>query len=488
MSPGFIITVLILYFSALLLISWWTSRNADSEAFFVANRQAPWYLVAFGMIGTSISGVTFISVPGTVGVGTTAFSYFQLILGQVLGYLVIATVLMPLYYRLNLISIYTYLEQRFGFWSYKTGAAFFLLSRTIGSSLRLFLAAMVLQLFVFDQYGVPFAVTVGLTILLIWVYTFRGGIKTIVWTDTFQTLFLVSSLLVSVYLISEQLNWSLGEMINQVSRSDYSKIFFFEDWRDNKNFFKMFISGVFIAIVMTGLDQDLMQKNLSCKNLKEAQKNMFWFTGIQAIVNLLFLTLGAMLYMYAAEKNIALPALSDALYPTLALNYFGMFAGLSFLLGIIASSFASSDSALAALTTSFCIDFLDFKNKDEKQKQKQRFIVHIGFSLLFLVIIIVFRELNNQSVITSVLKMAAYTYGPLLGLFAFGLLTKRKVNDQWYTVPLICIVAPLLTLLISTYSKELLWGYEFSFETLLVNGLIGFLGLWIVSKKAEFRI
>jgi Na+/proline symporter len=488
MSPVFILVVMVIYFAALLGISFWTSRNADSDAFFTGNKQSPWYLVAFGMIGTSISGLTFISVPGLVGIKDAGgelngFYYFQLIIGHVLGYLVIMTILMPLYYRLNLISIYTYLEQRFGFWSYKSGSAFFLLSRTIGSSLRLYLAAAVLQLFLFDKWDVPFAVTVGVTILLIWIYTFKGGIKTIVWTDSFQTIFLVTSVIVSVYLISQQLGWSLGEMVSVVKQSDYSKIFFFDDFKDNKHFVKQFISGAFVAIVMTGLDQDLMQKNLTCKNIREAQKNMFSFTIIMVIINLLFLTLGALLYMYVDAKGIALPAKPDDLYPTLALNQFGTFAGLCFLLGIIASSYASADSALAALTTSYCIDFLDFKNKDEKTKQRQKFIVHVGFSLLFLVIIIIFKELNNQSVIKSVLKMATYTYGPLLGLFAFGLLTKRKMNDQWYTVPVICVLSPLITLLLNTYSKELFWGYEFSFETLLVNGFICCLGFWFVSKK-----
>jgi len=489
MSPELILIVMVAYFGALLLIAYLTSRNADTNAFFVANKQAPWFLVAFGMIGTSISGVTFISVPGAVGVADkvtgeiSAFSYFQLILGHVLGYLVIGTILMPLYYRLKLISIYTYLDERLGFWSYKSGAAFFLLSRTIGSSLRLFLAAAVLQLFLFDQWHVPFAATVGVTIILIWIYTYRGGVKTIVWTDSFQTIFLVSSLIVSVYLISEQLGWSLSEMVSHVKNSNYSQVFFFENWKDSKNFFKMFISGVFIAIVMTGLDQDLMQKNLSCKNIGEAQKNMFWFVITMVIVNLLFLTLGALLYIYVSAKGITLPGKPDDLYPTLALDHFGIFAGLCFLLGIIASSYASADSALTALTTSFCIDFLDFKNKDEKLRQKQKTWVHIGFSVLFLLIIVVFREVNNQSVITTVLKMASYTYGPLLGLFAFGLFTKRKVNDQWYTVPLICIASPLLTLLISSYSEELFWGYKFSFETLIVNGLLCFIGLALISKK-----
>ncbi|MBX9850368.1 MAG: sodium:solute symporter [Cytophagaceae bacterium] len=489
MTPEVILTVIIVYFGILLTISFWTARNADSNAFFIANKQSPWYLVAFGMIGTSISGVTFISVPGMVGkeVGGEAngFFYFQLILGQVIGYIVIATVLMPLYYRLNLISIYTYLEQRFGFWSYKTGAAFFLLSRSIGSSLRLFLAAIVLQLFLFDQWNVPFAVTVGFTILLIWIYTFKGGVKTIIWTDSFQTIFLVSSVIISIYLISQELGWSMGEMIRQVDNSRYSQIFFFDDFKDNKHFIKQFISGIFIAIVMTGLDQDLMQKNLTCKNIKEAQKNMFSFTGIMVAINIFFLTLGALLYIYCNQKGIKLPDNSDHLYPTLALEHFGWFAGLCFLLGIIASSYASADSALAALTTSFCIDFLNFKNKDEKTKQQQKFWTHIGFSLLFLVIIIIAKETMQASVIQTVLKTATYTYGPLLGLFSFGIFTKRIVNDRWYTVPLICIASPLITLLLNLYSKELFWGYEFSFETLIVNGLICFLGLWIFSRPGN---
>ena len=483
MSPQLILSVIVIYFAALLTISYYTSRNANSEAFFTGNKQSPWYLVAFGMIGTSISGVTFVSVPGAVG--ASQFSYFQIILGQVIGYMVIINVLMPLYYRLNLVSIYTYLEQRLGFWPYKTGSAFFLLSRTIGSSLRLYIAAEVLQLYLFESLHVPFFITVTITIFLIWIYTFRGGIKTIVWTDSFQTIFLITSLIVSVYLISQQLGWSLGEMIEHVSESSYSKIFFFDDPKSGRFFFKQFISGAFIAIVMTGLDQDLMQKNLTCKNIGEAQKNMYWFTLIMLIVNLLFLTLGALLYLYINSKGIAAPARPDDLYPTLALKHFGWFAGLCFLLGIIASSYASADSALAALTTSFCFDFLDFNKKTEKQRQQQKFMVHVGFSLLFLIIIVVFREYNNQSVITSVLKMASYTYGPLLGLFAFGLLTQRSVKDQWYTVPLVCIAAPLLTLVISSNSEQWFNGYKFSFELLLLNGFICFMGLWLVSAKAS---
>ena len=481
MSAPFITCVMVLYFSALLLISYFTSRNADSQTFFTANKQSSWYLVAFGMIGTSISGVTFISVPGLVG--KLNFGYFQIVMGYVVGYAIIGLVLMPLYYRLNLISIYTYLEQRFGYWSYKTGSAFFLLSRTIGSSLRLYLAASVLQIFLFDRLNVPFYVTVTVTIFLIWIYTFKGGVKTIIWTDSFQTVFLIGSLIVSVHLISTELGWSLPTMIKEVSQSNYSQIFFFDDFKSNQYFWKQFISGIFIAIVMTGLDQDLMQKNLTCKSIGEAQKNMFWFTITLVIVNILFLTLGAMLYLYCEAKGIAIPSRTDDLFPMLALNHFGTFAGLCFLLGIIASSYASADSALASLTTAFCIDFLDFKNKTEAVKQKQKFAVHVGFSVLFLLVIIVFRAINSKDVISQVLGIAAYTYGPLLGLFAFGILTRRKLIDKF--APLVCVLSPLATYFIASNSEYLFSGYKFSFETLIVNGALCFVGLYLCSSSSK---
>ncbi len=484
MSATFILCVMVLYFSALLLISYFTSKNASSETFFTANKQSSWYLVAFGMIGTSISGVTFISVPGLVG--KLNFSYFQIVLGYVVGYAIIALVLMPLYYKLNLISIYTYLEQRFGYWSYKTGSAFFLLSRTIGSSLRLYLAASVLQIFLFDRLNVPFYATVTVTIFLIWIYTFKGGVKTIIWTDSFQTLFLIGSLIVSLHLISTELGWSLPNMISEVSTSNYSQIFFFDDFKSNQYFWKQFISGIFIAIVMTGLDQDLMQKNLTCKSIGEAQKNMFWFTITLVIVNILFLTLGAMLYLYCEAKGIAIPTRTDDLFPMLALNHFGTFAGLCFLLGIIASSYASADSALASLTTAFCIDFLDFKNKDEAVKQKQKFAVHVGFSVLFLLVIIAFRAINSKDVISQVLGIAAYTYGPLLGLFSFGILTHRRLNDK--VAPIICVLSPIATYFIASNSEYLFGGYKFSFETLIVNGIICFLGLYVFSNKTEITL
>lgn len=485
MSPTLVVTVMVIYFSVLIIISIFTSRGATTDTFFTANRQSPWYLVAFGMIGASLSGITFVSVPGNVG--KTGFAYFQVVLGYILGYAVIMTVLMPLYYRLNLVSIYTYLEQRFDKWSYKTGAFFFLLSRTVGSSLRLCLSATVLQLFLFDAWNVPFWITVVITIFLIWIYTFRGGIKTIVWTDTFQTTFLVSSVVICVYMISNRLGFSLGDMVQTVYASDLSRVFYFDDPNHGLFFPKQFFGGALIAIAMTGLDQDLMQKNLTCRNLHEAQKNMFWLTTSIVIVNLLFLTLGALLYIYSAARNIPLPATSDELFPRLALGEFGMVAGVFFLLGIIASSYASADSALAALTTSFCIDFLDFKNKTEAVKRRQKNIVHIGFSLLFLVIILIFKEVNERTLIDAVLNVAGYTYGPLLGLFSFGMFTRRRVRDP--LVPLICVLAPLLSYVLSANSVEWLNGYRFSYELYAVNGLLTFAGLWLISKKpsADFK-
>ncbi|GAB3331998.1 sodium:solute symporter [Larkinella ripae] len=478
MNPNIALTILVAYFAMLILVSWYTARGADTNTFFTANRQTPWYLVAFAMIGTSLSGVTFISVPGAVG--GKAFSYFQVILGNVVGYYVIATVLMPLYYRMNLISIYGYLEKRFGFWSYKTGAGFFLLARTVGSAIRLYIAAGVLQIAIFNSFSIPFEVSVAITILLIWLYTFKGGVKTIIVTDTLQTTFLVTAVVLTIILISRQLGLGFGEMVSTVAQSDYSQIFFW-DANDPKNFFKQFISGVFIAIVMTGLDQDLMQKNLTCKNIGEAQKNMLWFTVTFAIVVFLFLSLGALLYIYANSKGIATPAKTDDLYPMLALDHFGMVVGITFLLGITAATYASSDSALTALTTSFCIDFMNVEGRPETERATIKHWVHIGFSVLFFVVIIIFNQLNSQDVVTAVFDLAGYTYGPLLGLYAFGLFTQRPVRDGW--VPLICLASPFLTLYVNNHSAEWFNGYKFGFERLVLNGLFTFLGLWAVSRK-----
>jgi SSS family transporter len=470
---------MVIYFGALIFISVITSRGADTNTFFTANRQSPWYLVAFGMIGSSLSGVTFISVPGNVG--KIGFGYFQIVLGYLVGYWMIIGILMPLYYRLNLISIYTYLEKRFNFWTYKTGAFFFLVSRTIGSSLRLFLAATVLQLFLFDAWNVPFFVTVATTIILIWIYTFKGGVKTIVWTDSFQTIFLISAVCIAVWQIASQLGMSFGEMVSTVSSSEYSKMFYFDDPNSTQFFWKQFLGGAFITLTMTGMDQEIMQKNLTCKNLGEAQKNMFWFSLLLVVVNLLFITLGALLYMYSSKNNIPLPAASDELFPRLAINELGLAVGIFFLLGITASSYASADSALAGLTTSFCIDFLNFKDKPEPVKRKQKFMVHLGFSVLFLIIILVFKEINKRSVIDAVLNIAGYTYGPLLGLFAFGLFTKLQVRDK--LVPIVCVLSPAISYLLSLNSERFFSGYKIGLEILLINGMITFFGLWLISRK-----
>lgn len=481
MTPLLVGTILLVYFLALITISYFTSKGADTNTFFTANRQSPWYLVAFGMIGSSLSGVTFISVPGNVG--KIGFGYFQVVLGYLVGYWVIIGVLLPLYYRLNLVSIYTYLEQRFDRYSYKTGAFFFLISRSIGSALRLFLAATVLQLFLFDAWHVPFFVTVATTIVLIWVYTFKGGVKTVVWTDTFQTLFLVSAVCIAVWQISSALGYSWSDMFAAIKTNGYSKIFYVDDPNSKLFFPKYFLGGMFITITMTGMDQEIMQKNLTCKNLGEAQKNMFWFSITLVIVNLLFLVLGALLYIYSSQKNIPLPASSDQLFPSLALNEFGLLVGVFFLLGITASSYASADSALTGLTTSFCIDFLNFKDKPEAVKRRQKFIVHVGFSLLFLVIILIFKKINERSVIDAVLDVAGYTYGPLLGLFSFGLFTTRKVKDK--LVPVICVVSPVISYILSANSEAWFNGYKIGIEVVLINGLITFLGLFLISSESN---
>ncbi len=486
MSPGLVFTVIAAYFALLLTISYFTSRNADSDTFFTGNRQSPWYLVAFGMIGASLSGVTFISVPGEVG--NSQFSYFQMVLGFVPGYAFIALVLMPLYYRLKLVSIYGYLEQRFGFFSYKTGAFFFLLSRLIGSSFRLFLVAGVLQIAFFNRFDLPFWFTVAVTILLIWLYTFRGGIKTIVWTDTLQTLFMLTAVVVSIHLIGQELELSIGGMVEVIRDSELSQVFFW-DWQSGKNFFKQFLAGAFIAIVMTGLDQDMMQKNLTIKTLADAQKNMKWFTVVLLVANILFLSLGALLFMYARAKNIDIPARTDDLFPTLAVNHFDAYAGIIFLLGIIAAAYSSADSALTALTTSFCVDFLgmgqnqavtrdEAKNKLDDTTRRR---VHVLFSGLLFVVILIFNAINDQSVITAVYRVAGYTYGPLLGLYAFGLYTKMQIKDN--LVPWVCVISPVICYVIDSNSAQWFNGFQFGFFILIVNGLLTFLGLLLIQNR-----
>lgn len=480
MDPKLVLIVLTIYFALLFLISWFTSRNVSKDTFFTGDRQSPWFLVAFGMIGASLSGVTFISVPGEVG--NTSFHYFQVVLGYTLGYFVIAKVLLPLYYRLNLVSIYAYLETRFGFWSYKTGAFFFILSRTLGSSIRVFLVAGVLQLALFDSLGIPFWVSVLITVSLIWLYTFQGGIKTVVWTDTLQTFFLLMAVVLSIYLIGRDLGiLSIKQFVGTIADDPRSEIFNW-DWKSGTNFFKQFASGAFITIVMTGLDQDMMQKNLTCRNLKDAQKNMFWFTITLVVVNLLFLCLGVLLYLYAETNGIPIPTKSDDLYPLLATSYFSEFVGIIFILGIIAAAYSSADSTLTALTTSFCYDFLEIEKRYEKEKQVSvRKKVHIGFTALMFLAILMFKWINDQSVINSVFIIAGYTYGPLLGLYAFGLFTKWEVRDRF--VPYLAVAAPLLAFAISQNSQQLLWGYKFGFEVLILNGLLMFTGLYFVRKK-----
>lgn len=495
MSPIIVFSVIAAYFSLLIFISYLTSRKSDTATFFTANKQSPWYLVAFGMIGASLSGVTFISVPGEVG--NSYFYYFQMVIGYLLGYFVIATVLMPIYYRLNLVSIYSYLESRFGFASYKTGAAFFLLSRVIGASFRLFLVATVLQLAFFDNFGIPFELTVIVTIMLIWLYTYKAGIKTIVWTDTLQTTFMLLAVVISIFLIGNEMNLSFSGLISEVQNSALSETFNW-DWQSKRNFFKQFFAGAFIAIVMTGLDQDMMQKNLTCKNLKDAQKNMFWFSITLVPVNLLFLSLGALLYSYFLSTGISFSGEeafkfveesgkyvnTDKLYPELAINHFGLAAGITFLLGIIAAAFSSADSALTSLTTSFTIDILGIDiHKDSQQTRMKKRFVHLGFSFLIFLVILIFKWINDDSVINMVFKVAGYTYGPLLGLYAFGLFSKAKVKDQF--VPLIAIMSPVLTFFIDKYSETILGGYKFGFELLLVNGIIMFLGLSLIQTHSE---
>lgn len=481
MNPQVVLLVISAYFLLLFLISWFTSRKVTADTFFTGDRQSPWFLVAFGMIGASLSGVTFISVPGEVG--NSNFYYFQVVLGYTLGYFTIAKVLLPLYYRLNLVSIYTYLEDRFGFWSYKTGSFFFILSRALGSSLRMYLVASVLQLILFDSLGIPFWVSVLITVGLIWLYTYRGGIKTVVWTDTLQTAFMLASVVITIILIGKDLDIkSLGDYVSAVTQDDRSTIFNW-DWKAGTNFFKQFISGAFITIVMTGLDQDMMQKNLTCKTLGDAQKNMFWFTIILVIVNILFLSLGVMLYLYAETKGIALPAKSDQLFPMLATEHFSSFTGIVFVLGIIAAAYSSADSTLTALTTSFCYDFLQIERNFAPEKRVAiRKKVHIAFTGLMFFLILAFYWLNDQSVINSVFIIAGYTYGPLLGLYSFGLFTKFQVKDNW--VPYLAVAAPLLTFLISSNSEKWLWGYKFGFEALILNGALMFLGLYLVRKKS----
>ncbi|MGD9978080.1 MAG: sodium:solute symporter [Bacteroidales bacterium] len=482
MPSSTVAAIILMYFFALFVISYFTSKGADNQSFFIGNRKSPWYLVAIAMVGTSISGVTFISVPGWVG--TSQFSYLQMVLGYLLGYFVIANILLPLYYRLNLTSIYTYLETRFGFVSYKTGAVLFLVSRIIGSAFRLFIVSSVLQLTVFDSWGLPFWFTVTVTVTLIWLYTRKGGVRTVIWTDTFQTLAMLTAVTLTIYYIAGDMDLSFRGIVDTVIHSDLSRVWFFDDINSRNHFLKQFFGGAFITIVMTGLDQDMMQKNLSCRSCKDAQKNMYWYGFAFLPVNLLFLCLGVLLYAYAGSKGITLPAKTDDLFPLIATQgYLSPVVGVLFVLGLIAAAYSSADSALTALTTSVTIDLLNTKGIDDGTLLKTRQWVHVFISLAMVGIILLFNSLNDKSVIDAIFTVAGYTYGPLLGLFAFGLFTPFRVREFW--VPFIAVFSPLLCFVLSTYSQQLFGGYKFGFELLILNGAITFLGLLLVRVKGE---
>lgn len=473
MSSTLLLSVISLYFILLFFISYLTGKDDSNDSFFLANRNSPWYVISYGMIGVTLSGVTFLSVPGMVG--SSEFSYLQMVFGFFVGYFVISRVLLPLYYNLGLTSIYTYLKDRLGYSSYKTGSAFFLLSRTIGSAFRLYLMATVLQFAVFDAWNIPFFITVIITIVLIWLYTHRSGMKTIIWTDTLQTTFMLASVIIIAYILIDRMGFDFSSAYNLIKDSDYSKVFFFEDWTDKKYFFKQFFSGVFMAIVMTGLDQDQMQKNLSCRNLKDAQKNMTVFSIILIFVDLLFLSFGAILFIYSESVGFNIPSKTDLLFPYIVFNS-GMpiYVGLLFIIGIIAAAYSTADSALTSLTTSFCIDIIEIDKQEPEKQVKTRKKVHVLFCFILLVVILLFDALNNESVIKSLFTVAGYTYGPLLGMFSFGLFTKHKVKDKF--VPFVAIASPVICYILSLY-------IPFGFELLILNGFITFLGLLLLRVK-----
>lgn len=479
MNGIYILLTLLVYFGILMLIAKLTSRRADNDAFFRGNRKSPWYVVAFGMVGASLSGVTFVSVPGMVR--SIDMTYMQTCLGFFVGYLIIAHLLLPLYYKLNLTTIYSYLNERIGRYSYKTGASFFLLSKIIGAAARLYLVCLILQNYVFDDLNIPFSLSVIGIVLLIWLYTRKSGIKTIVWTDSLQTFCLLAALGLILYNVGSQMNLGLGGMMQTVADSNYSSIFVFDDWTSKQNFFKQFLSGIFITIVMTGLDQDMMQKNLSCRNLKEAQKNMYAY-GISFVpVNLLFLSLGALLLIFASQSGLALPEKSDDILPFFAAEgRLGIVTMIFFTIGIVAAAFSSADSALTALTTSFCIDILGVERTNKKDAEKARKWVHFFISVVFIGFILLFKAANNDSIIDAIYTIASYTYGPLLGLFAFGLFTKMRPRDKF--VPWVAIASPFVCYAIDRAVHQAT-GYQFGYEMLMFNGLLTFVGLTLLSVR-----
>lgn len=485
MNPLLVLAIISVYFILLMTISYFTSKNRSDESYFTGDRQSPWFLVAFGMVGAGLSGVTFVSLPGMVG--NNHFYFYQFILGNVVGYLFITFVLIPLYYRLRLVSIYGYLDQRYGARTYKTGSLFFLVSQSFGAALRLLLASKILQFALFDKLNIPFPITVIIILLLVWLYTNKSGIKTIVWTDTLQTTFLVLGAIITIYTITSSLDLSFSGAVQQITEHKYFEIFNWEN-KSSNNFFKQFIAGILVAIAMIGLDQNMMQKTLTCKNQWDAQKNTLTYSLILAITQFLFLGLGVLLYIYAENKGITLAiggngALldTDSLFPDLALNHLGVFAGISFLLGIIAASFSSVDSSLTALTTSFTYDFMDISHKSSADKKRLKNWVLLGFSIVLFLIIILFSN-SRGDVVSLIFKVAGYTYGPLLGLYMLGMFTKVAVKDKW--VPLICVLAPVLTYLLSVYFAQA-FNFDFGFINIAVNAGLTILGLLLVRRRRE---
>ncbi len=486
MKPEIVISLLLGYFLILYLTSRLTARKTDNASFYLAGRKSPWYIIAFGMIGSSLSGVTFISVPGWVV--NSNFSYMQMVLGYVVGYFVIAYVLLPIYYKLNVTSIYAYLEHRFGVSAYKTGATLFIISRTIGSAFRLFIVSTVLQVSVFDHFSIPFYVTVILTILLIWLYTSKGGIGTIIWTDVLQTALLLIAVVLTVIEIGHSLDLGISDVFSSVFQNSHSQIFYFDDWRADSFFFKHFLSGMFITIVMTGLDQDMMQKNLSCRNLKEAQKNVVSYGIAFVPINLLFMSLGLLLVMYAQQHQIDIPSKTDELYPAIAFGgYLSPLVAVAFIIGLVAAAYSSADSALTALTTSFTVDILGFNHEkiDTPKAVRIRKWVHLGISGLMVVVIVTFRAITDQSVISAIFRVAGYTYGPLLGMFAFGIFTKHQVKP--YMIPILGILSPLICYFLQVNAEKMFDGYKMGYELLIINGAITYAGLCFSKIGKEFQ-
>lgn len=485
MSSGMIVICIAVYFAVLLTIAWFTGRFASSDDYFIGSRKSPWYVLAFGLIGDSLSGVTFISLPGTIA--ASHFSYMQMVAGYVLGYWAIAYFLLPVYYRLHLTSIYAYLRERFGKNAQISGSFFFLISRLAGAALRLYLAAGVIQIFVCDSLHIPFSLTVSGIIVLMLIYTLRGGIRTLIWTDLFQSGLLLLGVVLSIYSLMHQLDFSLSDAVKKIYSSEYSQ-FIYTDWREKTFFFKQFISGAFIAIVMTGLDQNMMQKNLSCHSLPDAQKNLYTFSFIVVIVNLFFVSMGALLFIYAGQKGIQLPMsesgkiIGDKVFPTLAFNHLGTMAAIVFIVGLTAATFNSADSVLTTLTTSFCMDFLDMKENSMElaSNVRKRYLIHIGFGILLLVAILLCSLLSNTSVLDAIFTTATYTYGPLLGLFAFGLFTKRNFADTKAVIA-VCVISPIISWILHDHAAQWFNGYQFGYELLLINGFLTFVGLSILS-------